>query len=492
MQGSELEVQTQKREQAARQVDRFVQRFEPSYRQLAYYAALPLVLTPELLHYLRSQFLRQIDLPWVAEADLLLSDLCVSVGYEQYAMETDVRAYLVAEMEQVLGTERLRLVAKVLLKYVLDLESTNPYLSQQERLSQQMAAMVYVGEAEQEQVAQKLAESYQMMAGAVGASQRLPMSAQAEMARISRLIDELASKLQVYPQLLDFAQVVSQLLTDSMSVPSEALVSTYEVVDGITLTIPEGIRPSDSKSFSSVLSFSGFPPLEPFDFIDAQLVESGDTFPPPLQTEEFTVVTFELPSELLSVEDAEDICKYLSEKISGGELKWIKATIFDYLASKLAETELEITTVESAYSYEEEDMNIDLKSFEFQTLKRPNILFEPITPESENELLVEATLNATVDVTCDFSFSTRTDGEDYGIGSIIKTVEAEIDVDILISLILDMEETDLANISDEQSLDTDLDIDDVEIVEIHNYELNFGMIEPAWMSGDDFDPDDQS
>ena len=111
----------QEREQAQRQVERFVRRFEPSceprrevplYRLLAYHAALPLVLTPELLNYLRNQFLRGEGVPWVAEADLLLSDLCRPVGYEQYAMDTAVRAYLLEEMEQVLGRARVEAVAR--------------------------------------------------------------------------------------------------------------------------------------------------------------------------------------------------------------------------------------------------------------------------------------------------------------------------------------------------------------------------------------------
>ncbi|MEZ5592488.1 MAG: hypothetical protein R3F53_17990 [Gammaproteobacteria bacterium] len=86
-------------EQFARQkVERFVRRFDESYRLLAYYAALPLILTPELLNYLRNHFLRGQVPPWVAEADLLLSDLCEPVGYEQYAMEQSVRACLLADM----------------------------------------------------------------------------------------------------------------------------------------------------------------------------------------------------------------------------------------------------------------------------------------------------------------------------------------------------------------------------------------------------------
>jgi formylglycine-generating enzyme required for sulfatase activity len=41
-----------------------------------------------------------------------------------------------------------------------------------------------------------------------------------------------------------------------------------------------------------VAEFINFPPLEPFEFVDAQFEEEAP-FPPPLQTAEFTVVTFE-------------------------------------------------------------------------------------------------------------------------------------------------------------------------------------------------------
>ncbi len=54
-------------------------RFDESYGLLAYHAALPLVLTPELVNYLRNEFLRGEQVPWVAEVDLLLSDLCSQV-----------------------------------------------------------------------------------------------------------------------------------------------------------------------------------------------------------------------------------------------------------------------------------------------------------------------------------------------------------------------------------------------------------------------------
>ncbi len=78
-------------ELAKQQIERFVARFEPSYEYLACHCALPLVLTPELVNYIRVQFLLREEVPWIAEADLLLSQLCRPVGYELYAMTPAVR-----------------------------------------------------------------------------------------------------------------------------------------------------------------------------------------------------------------------------------------------------------------------------------------------------------------------------------------------------------------------------------------------------------------
>ena len=105
---------------ARQQVARFVARFDESYRRLAWYAALPLVLTPELLNYLRNHFLRG-QTPWEAEADLLLSELCRPVGYEQFAMAPEVRAWLIGEMREQLGEAPMREVARLLIRYVRQL-----------------------------------------------------------------------------------------------------------------------------------------------------------------------------------------------------------------------------------------------------------------------------------------------------------------------------------------------------------------------------------
>ena len=131
-------------EDAQHRVERFVSRFSPGYRRLARHAALPLVLTPELLHYLRNAFLRG-QVPWVAEADLLLSDLCEEVGYEQYVMHPAVRARLITELRaETDGPDRVKEVARLLLQYLRRLERDGAGPGRDALVVQQWSALVYL------------------------------------------------------------------------------------------------------------------------------------------------------------------------------------------------------------------------------------------------------------------------------------------------------------------------------------------------------------
>ncbi len=66
---------------------------------MAYHAALPLALTPDLLYRIWANFRRDIqdefiDIPWIAVSDLILSSLCDEVGHELYEMDATVRQEL--------------------------------------------------------------------------------------------------------------------------------------------------------------------------------------------------------------------------------------------------------------------------------------------------------------------------------------------------------------------------------------------------------------
>ncbi|KYC35634.1 hypothetical protein WA1_07400 [Scytonema hofmannii PCC 7110] len=224
---------TWEQQRAQQMVERFVSRFQPSYKRLAYYAALPLLLTPELLNFLRIQFLRSDNVPWVAEVDLLLSDLCSQVGYELYAMDTAVRAYLLKEMKQELGEKPMQDVARVLISYVRHLNKTNPFISSQELQVQRWAAMAYLDDKRQEVVSEIFQEFQNVLEmDHSGASLRLVNGS--ELARILQITQELSPQLSAYPNLIDYASIISGIIAKSATVASQELEQHLIALNSIT------------------------------------------------------------------------------------------------------------------------------------------------------------------------------------------------------------------------------------------------------------------
>ena len=197
---------------AKEKVSRFTRQFGEPHRKLAYYAALPLILTPELLNYLRNHFLRG-EVPWVAEADLLLSELCRPVGYEQFAFDPEVRAYLIGQMRGQIGETAMEETARLLIRYVHQLSRTTPHLSRESLQAEQWSAMVFLKEKREEAVIEITEAFRDHLLPAVDASAQLnPAIPQAELARLVRITDELAAQLDEYPDLLRYASDVARLL----------------------------------------------------------------------------------------------------------------------------------------------------------------------------------------------------------------------------------------------------------------------------------------
>ena len=225
---------TKQTEIAEQKVARFVGRFEESYRLLAYYAALPLVLTPELLNYLRNHFLRGQVL-WVAEVDLLLSELCRPVGYEQFAMAPDVRAYLLGEMRKQLGEKAMQEVARLLIRYVYQLSRIKSLFSPDELQAERWSAMVYLDERRRD-AAREIAESFRdrlMLTGgrAVDVTALIP---EAELTRLVRITEELSHQLEEFSELLHYAKDVARILASPGGV---ATLTDARRVGGVETTI---------------------------------------------------------------------------------------------------------------------------------------------------------------------------------------------------------------------------------------------------------------
>jgi formylglycine-generating enzyme required for sulfatase activity len=228
---------------AQQQVERFVQRFVPSYQRLAYYAALPSVLTPELVHYLWSQFLRQHKVPWVAQVDLLLSDLCNPVGYEQYAIEPRVRAYLLAGMEAEIGKEQMEAVARLLLSYVRQLAQANPEtLRHQELEFQQWSAMSCLAD-QRESMVEQLAQAFQKCVDCSQLDTEMAGKLQSDLDRLVRITQELSPQLKEYSSLLEYASLLQRLLNEGESIDPELLQRRFLVAPGVELVVPSVLIP---------------------------------------------------------------------------------------------------------------------------------------------------------------------------------------------------------------------------------------------------------
>jgi len=172
-------------------VAEFTDRFGDAHRALAEHAALPLVLTPELVNYLHGEFLRR-ELPhYEATADLLLSELCREISYEQYAMDRDARAYLLARMQE-RGDDAVQAVASKLLGYVGYLARA---YERQELKNQQWAAMVYLDEARDAAVEELVERINHCLLAGESAGSAITTS-RSELTRLARLVEEFAPQLQ--------------------------------------------------------------------------------------------------------------------------------------------------------------------------------------------------------------------------------------------------------------------------------------------------------
>ncbi|HMX26565.1 MAG TPA: ECF-type sigma factor [Blastocatellia bacterium] len=181
---------------AVEKVERFVQAFGKPYRELAYHVALPLVLTPELVNHIRTEFLLD-RVGWVAEADLLLSDLCREVGYETYVLDEDVRALLLKQGRESLGDQRMKEVAHRVYNYLSHVVYSSPLLTAEDLKAERWQAMVYL-DHHREAAAKEMAASFAAAGGS--AEQATPVTGGqsvnwGELARIAHLVRGVQEQL---------------------------------------------------------------------------------------------------------------------------------------------------------------------------------------------------------------------------------------------------------------------------------------------------------
>ena len=230
-----------KPEVASRRIESFGQRFGEAHLYLAYHAAFPLALTPDLLYRLWANFQRDIHrqelkIPWLAAADLLLSSLCDEVGHELYEMDTAVRNALLRELKENprFGEKRISELSDFLLTYVRQqLDSYDPDIRDFAQ-AQRWTALAYTQPSE---TARELALILS----------KLKLEEKAEWVRMASLVETFAEPLADFQPLLLYSRGMQNFARGNLESASAEFgnlsdIDEYQVyVVGVKLPIPEKI-----------------------------------------------------------------------------------------------------------------------------------------------------------------------------------------------------------------------------------------------------------
>jgi hypothetical protein len=227
---------------AHRRIESFGKRFGEAHLYLAYHAAFPLALTPDLLYRLWANFQRNIhgqviSIPWIAVADLLLSSLCDEVGHELYEMDGAIRNALLSRLkeDENFGQPRINDLSDFLLDYVRQqLHSDDPDIHDFAQ-AQQWAALAYT---QPNKAAHELALAFS----------KLNHLDKTELSRMASLTETLAEPLgEEFKPLLVYARGMANFARGAIEAAtvllSEVLGEGNVIrVTGISLPIPEQIK----------------------------------------------------------------------------------------------------------------------------------------------------------------------------------------------------------------------------------------------------------
>lgn len=222
---------------ADRRLASFEKRFGQAHLYLAYHAALPLVLTSDILYSLWINFRQDIcgqalDIPWFAVSDLLLSSLCNEVGYELYQMDATVRNELLNRLKQDerFGITRIEELSNFLLDYIhQQLRSSEPDVQNLAK-AQRWAALAHT---RPHKITYELALAFS----------RLNFDNPAEILRMSSLLETLALPIQGFQSLLTYARGISAFIRGNIEVATAHLkelasVDNQILIAGVKLPIP--------------------------------------------------------------------------------------------------------------------------------------------------------------------------------------------------------------------------------------------------------------
>ncbi|MFB2837806.1 tetratricopeptide repeat protein [Floridanema evergladense] len=242
---------------ATRRIEAFYKRFGQAHLYLAYHAAFPLALTPDLLYRLWANFQRDIQgevlgIPWIAVADILLSNLCDEVGHELYEMDLAVRNDLLRclKEDKRFGQQRINELSNFLLEYVQQqLYSDDPDIRDFAQ-AQKWTALSYTNSIE---AARELALAFS----------KLDHADKPEVLRMASLTDTFSEGLgEEFKPLLVYARAMKNFAHGAVK---EAERQFFEVlkedkvirVTDVELPVPEQIKAQLEENFPEKVEAPG-------------------------------------------------------------------------------------------------------------------------------------------------------------------------------------------------------------------------------------------
>jgi hypothetical protein len=228
---------------ATRRIELFHQRFGDGHFYLACHAALPIALTPDLLYSLWANFQQDtqgktVEIPWIAVADLMLSNLCKEVGHELYEMDRAVRDELLNQLQQDsrFGLERIRELADFVMAYI-ERDLDHPDLDARAIAeTQRWRAVAYLQPTE---TAREIATYFS----------HLNFKDKSEWIRMAALLETLSQPLSGFRSLLIYSQAMADFARGNLQ---KAIAQVKQIADtnnhvnvaGVSLPIPQAIQPA--------------------------------------------------------------------------------------------------------------------------------------------------------------------------------------------------------------------------------------------------------
>ncbi len=235
-------------EAAAQLIANFAARFHQPTLYFAWHAAFPLALTADMLYRMWVNFRldtqnHPLEIPWVATADLLLSDLVRPVSYEIYEMDGTVRELLLQELRShsdsslfpCFGEQRLKDLGAFLVEYISPQLKAQNQIVRQRAQAQELAVTAYTNPpAAIAGLARQLAES-------------IRSSDHAAQVRLASIVEQLTGALTGQPEfdrLQTYTRQRAGLLQGAAS-PPPSVEATPWSAGGVTLpNLDEKLPPS--------------------------------------------------------------------------------------------------------------------------------------------------------------------------------------------------------------------------------------------------------